>query len=70
MGDARPQGDAPAAPMSAAPTMDDSAPARPAPAAPPPPPAAAPAPSVPTSGSSYTVWSSSPGEGQHFDPKE
>ena len=29
-----------------------------------------PASDAPKSGSSYTVWSSSPGEGQHFDPKE
>ena len=67
MGDGRPPVDAPAAPMSAAPSMD-SPPERPAPAAPPP--AAAPAPSAPAAGSTYTVWSSSPGEGQHFDPKD
>jgi hypothetical protein len=28
------------------------------------------APDAPKAGSNYTVWSSSPGEGQHFDPKE
>ena len=27
-------------------------------------------PDAPKAGSNYTVWSSSPGEGQHFDPKE
>jgi len=25
---------------------------------------------APKSGGSYTVWSSTPGEGQHFDPKD
>ena len=29
-----------------------------------------PAPDAPKAGSNYTVWSSSPGEGQHFGPKE
>jgi hypothetical protein len=67
MGDARPPGDAPDAPKSAAPSID-SPPPRPAPAAPPL--AAAPAPPAPAAGSTYTVWSSSPGEGQHFDPKD
>jgi hypothetical protein len=67
VGDGRPPVDAPAATMSAAPSMD-SPPERPAPAAPLP--AAAPPPSAPAAGSTYTVWSSSPGEGQHFDPKD
>ncbi len=36
-----------------------------------PPPERAPEPSpAPKSGGSYTVWSSTPGEGQHFDPKD
>jgi hypothetical protein len=44
-------------------------------AAAPPPPAPLPLPSVegstsPKGGSSYTVWSSAPGEGHHFEPKE
>lgn len=40
------------------------------PAPPPPPPVEAPASTAPKTGSTYTVWSSTPGEGHHFEPKE
>ena len=62
------QSDAPA-PMSPAPSFE----------APPPPPAPTPAPapaqeaqdpSAPKAGGTYTVWSSSPGDGHHFGPKD
>jgi ribonuclease E len=52
--------DAPPPAMSPTPTMEASAS--------PPPPAHAPA--APKGDSTYSVWSSSPGEGHHFDPKE
>jgi ribonuclease E len=38
--------------------------------APPPAPAPEPAPPMPKSGETYTVWSSTPDEGQHFGPKD
>jgi hypothetical protein len=49
-----------------------------APTAPPPPPAAVvqqapaapPSTQAPKPAQTYTVWSSTPGEGHHFDPKE
>ena len=56
--------------MNATPPMDTVA------AAPPPPPPAMPAPEdtagsqAPKAGSTYTVWSSTPGDGHHFGPKE
>ena len=52
--------DSPPPAMSAAPAMEASAPPRPA----------ADIPAPPRGDSTYSVWSSSPGEGQHFDPKE
>jgi ribonuclease E len=63
----RPAADGPPPAMTAAPAFD----APPPPAAPPPAPAGE-AQSAPTpkAGGTYTVWSSSPGEGQHFGPKE
>jgi ribonuclease E len=65
-GDAGAHDEAPAAAPSAAPVMDS-----PRPPPPPPPMASAePAPAAPKPSSSYTVWSSTPGEGQHFGPKE
>jgi hypothetical protein len=62
----------PPAPLAAGPspatdTYSQSPPAAPSPA---PAPFESPASDAPKSGPSYTVWSSSPGEGQHFDPKE
>jgi hypothetical protein len=51
--------------MSAPSAIEHSPP--PAPAAPPP---SVDAPAAPKGGSSYTVWSSTPGDGQHFDPKD
>lgn len=64
------------------PPRPEAPPAMPAAAAPPPPPPPPPAPSVqqapvatpvsqpPKPAQTYTVWSSTPGEGHHFDPKE
>ena len=55
----------PPAAAGAAPVMDPPSP--PMAAAPPP---LVDAPPAPKSGSTYTVWTSSPGEGHHFGPKE
>ncbi|MBM4218666.1 MAG: Rne/Rng family ribonuclease [Gammaproteobacteria bacterium] len=62
------QGGAAPPPAATAPTTGAAAP-EPAQAPPPaaPPPEAAPA---PRSGGTYTVWSSTPGEGHHFGPKD
>ena len=80
--DARPSdgmGAAPAMDLTPPPAPPAAAtpPAPPAAATPPPPPAAATpatietsAPPAPQSESTYTVWSSSPGDGRHFGPKE
>jgi ribonuclease E len=58
----------PPAPDYSPPRAQATEPARePMPAAPPPAPTPA---TAPRSGESYTVWSSTPGEGQHFGPKE
>jgi hypothetical protein len=61
----------PAPPM---PPRQDVTPVPVAPPAAPAPPAAAPAESAantpPKSGGTYTVWSSTPGEGHHFEPKD
>jgi len=81
-GDPHPRMDAPPPmpPPMIQPPRPDAPPAIPAAAAPPPPPP--PAPSVPQApaaspvgeapkpSQTYTVWSSTPGEGHHFDPKE
>ncbi|HEU5468051.1 MAG TPA: Rne/Rng family ribonuclease [Steroidobacteraceae bacterium] len=65
-GSAEPSGDAaPPATAGVAPVMETIPP--PMAAAPPP---MADTPPAPKSGSTYTVWSSSPGEGHHFGPKE
>jgi ribonuclease E len=66
-GDSAPRGDAaPAAPEQSSLPVQAPEPVRePMPAEP------SPAPSpTPRSGESYTVWSSTPGEGQHFGPKD
>jgi len=66
-GEGASRGDAaPVAPENAPSRTPAPEPARePMPAAPPPAPAPA-----PRTGETYTVWSSTPGEGQHFGPKE
>lgn len=65
---------APPAAMSAAPAADfvppPPLPQPPAPASALPPSAEPAATAAPKTGSNYTVWSSSPGEGQHFGPKD
>jgi ribonuclease E len=68
-GSTEPRGDSPPPPAagSATPVMDALPPAL---AASPPPPAESAAPPAPAGGTTYTVWSSSPGEGHHFGPKE
>lgn len=53
-----------------APAASSPPPAMEAASAPPPPPPPMDAPSAPKSGSTYTVWSSTPGESQHFGPKD
>jgi ribonuclease E len=55
---------------SPAPANDSYAPSPPVAPAPAPAPFESSAPDAPKAGSTYTVWSSSPGEGQHFDPKD
>jgi ribonuclease E len=64
-------GQAPA-PVAASPSPASDGFSQSPPVAPPPAPAPfeSPGSDAPKSGSTYTVWSSSPGEGQHFDPKE
>ena len=62
--------------LTPAPAAIESAALPPPAPAPEPPREAAPAPAEPSPpasykpGSTYTVWSSTPGEGQHFGPKE
>ncbi len=73
-GDTRPQGEFPEAvmtpPAMPPPPRPEAPPAIPAAAAAPPPPADAAAPSTPKPSQTYTVWSSTPGDGHHFGPKE
>ena len=64
----------PPAPVSSPPPIDVVAASSPPPT-PPPPPAMPPpedssGPQAPKGGSTYTVWSSTPGDGHHFGPKE
>ncbi len=67
--DGQPESAMSAAPAPDAPPASSSAPPPTPPVAAPPPADTSPAPE-PQSGSTYTVWSSSPGDGHHFGPKD